>query len=453
MYDNENYTNPGNYYQTSLNEPQVYEKELQEEAKPQKQKKSGKAGRFFKKAVACAGIGLCFGLCAGVGIYAVGESTGVFDKWQRAGDVSSISTEQFSQEDIQAMVDKVQALTESSGAHNTTNITSVSSDVTEVVEKVMPSMVSIINQYSERVTYFGQPLEREGNASGSGIIVGENETELLIATNYHVIEDAKKLTVYFIDNTEAKATVKGTDADMDLAVIAVPFKELEEGTKNAISIARMGDSDSLKLGEPVIAIGNAMGYGQSVTGGWVSALNREVELEDGSTGTFIQTDAAINPGNSGGALLNVNGEVIGINSNKIGGTFVEGIGYAIPISAAQPILEDLMTKGQGERVPDGTSGYLGIVPQTVTDEINELYGIPKGVFVSRVEEGTPAAEGGIKQGDIIRKIGGTRITTAEELRNELAYYHAGETVEIVIVRNQDGEYEEITLEVTLGNRP
>ena len=187
MYDNENYTNPGNYYQTSLNEPQVYEKELQEEAKPQKQKKSGKAGRFFKKAVACAGIGLCFGLCAGVGIYAVGESTGVFDKWQRAGDVSSISTEQFSQEDIQAMVDKVQALTESSGAHNTTNITSVSSDVTEVVEKVMPSMVSIINQYSERVTYFGQPLEREGNASGSGIIVGENETELLIATNYHVI--------------------------------------------------------------------------------------------------------------------------------------------------------------------------------------------------------------------------------------------------------------------------
>lgn len=453
MYNNENYTNSGNYYQTSKNEPQVYETDLQAASKPRKKKKSGWVGRFLKKTIACASIGLCFGLCAGVGIYAVGESTGVFDKWQQAGNVSSVPMEQFSPEEIQAMVDKVQALSEEPGVHNTTNITSVSSDVTEVVEKVMPSMVSIINQYSERITYFGQPMEREGNASGSGIIVGENETELLIATNYHVIEDAKKLTVYFIDNTEAKATVKGTDADMDLAVIAVPFTELEEETKNAISIARMGDSDSLKLGEPVIAIGNAMGYGQSVTGGWVSALNREVELEDGSTGTFIQTDAAINPGNSGGALLNVNGEVIGINSNKIGGTFVEGIGYAIPISAAQPILEDLMTKGQGEKITDGTSGYLGIVPQSVTEEITELYGIPKGVFVSRVDEGTPAAEGGIKQGDIIRKIGGTRISTAEELREELGYYHAGDTVEIVIMRNQDGEYEELTLKITLGSRP
>jgi len=249
-----------------------------------------------------------------------------------------------------------------------------------------------------------------------------------------------------------EAVVKGTDSDMDLAVIAVPLDALDVDTINAIHIAELGDSDALQLGEPVIAIGNALGYGQSVTGGWVSALNREIELEDGSIGTFIQTDAAINPGNSGGALLNISGEVIGINSNKIGGTAIEGIGYAIPISAAQPILEELMAKETRTKVTNGNSGYLGIVPQSVTSDVAQIYGMPEGVFVSSMEPGTPAANGGMLRGDIIIKLDGNRLSTAEELRELLEYYAAGETVEIIVKRNIDGEYVDVVLQVTLGSR-
>lgn len=266
-----------------------------------------------------------------------------------------------------------------------------------------------------------------------------------------MIEDAKKLMVHFIDNTDVEAVVKGTDEDMDLAIIAVSIASLSEETRNAISIAKMGDSTSLKLGEPVVAIGNALGYGQSVTNGIVSALDRDVEMEDGSTGTFIQTNAAINPGNSGGALLNIKGEVVGINSSKIGDTLVEGMGYAIPISAAKPILEDLMTKETRNKVSE--AGYLGIVPRTVTSDVAKLYGSPKGVIVSSVEEGTPAAEGGMLLGDIIVRLGGEKLLTAEELREALEYYAPGETVEIVVMRNINGEYVEVTLQVTLGSRP
>ena len=329
--------------------------------------------------------------------------------------------------------------------------TKVNFDVSEVAANAMPIMVYIANNYVEKITYFGQPMEREGEASGSGIIVGENETELLIATNYHVIEDAKKLMVHFIDNTDVEAVVKGTDEDMDLAIIAVSIASLSDETRNAISIAKMGDSTSLKLGEPVVAIGNALGYGQSVTNGIISALDRDVEMEDGSTGTFIQTNAAINPGNSGGALLNIKGEVVGINSSKIGDTLVEGMGYAIPISAAKPILEDLMTKETRNKVSE--AGYLGIVPRTVTSDVAELYGSPKGVIVSSVEEGTPAAEGGMLLGDIIVRLGGEKLLTAEELREALEYYAPGETVEIIVMRNVNGEYVEVTLQVTLGSRP
>ena len=236
-------------------------------------------------------------------------------------------------------------------------------------------------------------------------------------------------------------------------MIAVPFDKLDMSTRAAITVARLGDSDSLKVGEPVVAIGNALGYGQSMTGGWISALNREVELEDGSTGTFIQTDAAINPGNSGGALLNVRGEVIGINSNKIGGTLVDGMGYAIPISAAQPILEDLMLRETRDKVDEDQVGYLGIIPRSVTAEAAEIYGMPQGVYVSGLEEGTPAAEGGILQGDIITKFDGIRLYSEEDLRETLEYYKAGETVEILIMRIENGEWTENTLTVQLGSRP
>lgn len=418
-----------------------------------RKKKKGGAGRFFRKFFACAGMGLCFGLCAAAGFYAVGQSTGMFN--QKNASVASTDESQ-SIDDLKAWVNDQLSKNLASGdsgvlTASTTGITT--SDATDVVEKVMPAMVSIVNNYTQTATYFGQPIEQDGTASGSGIIVGENDTELLIATNYHVIEDAKELLVHFIDDADVKAVVKGSDPDMDLAVIAVKLADMEQSTLDSVKIAKLGDSDSLKLGQSVIAIGNALGYGLSVTGGYVSALNREVELEDGSKGTFIQTDAAINPGNSGGALINMNGEVIGINSNKIGGTVVEGIGYAIPISAAEPILSDLMTYETREKVDDSQVGYLGIIPQSVTSDAAELYGMPEGVYISQVEDGTPAAEAGLLRGDIIQKLDNKKVSTADELREQLKYYSAGETIDVLVMRSIDGEYVERTVTVTLGERP
>ncbi|MCH5275286.1 MAG: trypsin-like peptidase domain-containing protein [Lachnospiraceae bacterium] len=447
MYNNGNITS-GGYYYASPNEMQmpVYtQTPLQQPAKVKKEK--GGFGRFCKRVLLSACLGLCFGLCAGAGLYAVGKSTGFFEKLEAVYNTPIESDVQTTPTPTVESVDNMAPVV------NTTNITAVTSDVSDMVEEVMPAMVSIVNTYTERYSYFGQTVEREAGSSGSGIIVGENETEILIATNYHVVEDADELTVNFIDGTEARAIIKGTDQDMDLAVIAVSFNDLSLETREAITIAKLGDSDSLKLGEPVVAIGNALGYGQSVTGGWISALDREVELEDGSTGTFIQTDAAINPGNSGGALLNVNGEVIGINSNKIGGAIIDGIGYAIPISAAQPILEDLMLRETRNKVDEANMGYLGIVPESVTAEAAQIYGMPQGVFVSRVDEGTPAAEGGILQGDIITKFDGIKLLYANDLREMLEYYAAGETVEIQIMRIENGEWRERTLEIVLGSRP
>ncbi len=418
-----------------------------------RKKKKGGAGRFFRKFFACAGMGLCFGLCAAAGFYAVEQSTGMFN--QKNASVASTDESQ-SIDDLKAWVNDQLGKNVASGGSgvltaSTTGITT--SDATDVVEKVMPAMVSIVNNYTQTATYFGQPIEQDGTASGSGIIVGENDTELLIATNYHVIEDAKELLVHFIDDADVKAVVKGSDPDMDLAVIAVKLADMEQSTLDSVKIAKLGDSDSLKLGQSVIAIGNALGYGLSVTGGYVSALNREVELEDGSKGTFIQTDAAINPGNSGGALINMNGEVIGINSNKIGGTVVEGIGYAIPISAAEPILSDLMTYETREKVDDSQVGYLGIIPQSVTSDAAELYGMPEGVYISQVEDGTPAAEAGLLRGDIIQKLDNKKVSTADELREQLKYYSAGETIDVLVMRSIDGEYVERTVTVTLGERP
>lgn len=415
-------------------------------------KKKGGAGRFFKKLFACAGLGLCFGLCAAAGFYVVGQGTGMFKKVQDANITAAEDSETV--KELKDWVnEQLKKNVASSSVLNTNTGSYIAADATDVVEEVMPAMVSILNEYTERITYFGQPIEQDGESSGSGIIVGENDKELLIATNYHVIEDAKKLTVHFIDDEDVSAVVKGSDPDMDLAVIAVKLSDMDQDTLDAISIAKLGDSDSLKLGESVIAIGNALGYGLSVTGGYVSALDREVEMDDGSKGTFIQTDAAINPGNSGGALINMQGEVIGINSNKIGGTIIEGIGYAIPISAAEPILSDLMTYETREKVDDSQVGYLGIIPQTVTSDAAELYGMPEGVYISQVEEDTPAAEAGLKKGDIIRKIDKRKVSTADELREQLKYYKAGETVNIVVMRSVEGEYEERTVSVTLGERP
>ena len=333
-------------------------------------------------------------------------------------------------------------------------------DVTEVVKDAMPAVVSVNGRYVEKMTFWGQEYSQEGVGSGSGIIVGQNDTELLLVTNYHVVESAEELTVQFVNGDQAQAQVKGVDEDKDLAVIAVQLEDISSDAMDQIAIAKMGNSDDLTVGEPVIAIGNALGYGQSVTTGVVSALDRAIGAEVQSTSqnmdteinTFIQTDAAINPGNSGGALLNINGEVIGINSSKIGDTRVEGMGYAIPISDAQPIIEELMEKETRLKVAEEDRGYLGITGVDVKTEYSQLYGAPKGVYVSTVTEGSGADKAGIIRGDIIVELNGEEITSMAELKNELQYYAAGTTVELKIMQAYPEGYRENTVKVTLGGQ-
>ena len=403
-------------------------------------KKTKKHGGYFRKAVVSVSLGLFFGLFAGIGFYAVQQGTGMLKTGTDTAVVDEVTSE---------------AATESSQStpQLATNVTYVESDVSDVVEKVMPAMVSIVNNFTETANVFGQQYTQEEAASGSGIIVGKTDDELLIVSNNHVVESADTLTVTFIDGSEAQAQVKGLDSDMDLAVIAVSLNDLSDDTKNAITVATLGSSDDLKLGEPVIAIGNALGYGQSVTNGIVSALNREITLENGSTGTFIQTNAAINPGNSGGALLNMNGEVIGINSNKIGGTTVEGMGYAIPITSASPIIADLMERQTRTKVAEDEVGYIGISLQEVTSQISQMYNMPEGIYVVSVEEGSAAANAGIMKGDIITKFDGSSISSYSDLQKTLQYYAVGDSATITVQRPQNGEYVSVELNLTLGSRP
>lgn len=335
------------------------------------------------------------------------------------------------------------------------------SNVADVAEDVMPSIVSITNKSVQEVQdwFSRQTYQMESESAGSGIIIGENDTELLICTNNHVVEDSDTLTVTFIDDESYEAQVKGTDKENDLAVVAVKLDDISDDTRSKIKIAKYGDSDSLRVGEQVVAIGNALGYGQSVTTGIVSALNRDITAsEDGSEDSattyqdLIQTDAAINPGNSGGALLNMNGEVIGINSAKASESGVEGMGYAIPISKAMPILENLMSKQTRSKVDEDKIGYLGINGQGVSDQAVQLYNVPAGVYVTKVQSGSPADKAGLREGDIITKFDGTEVSDMSDLQERLQYYSAGETVELTIQTNKDGAYAEKTLEITLGSR-
>ncbi len=328
----------------------------------------------------------------------------------------------------------------------------VVTDVTKVVDAVMPSVVSIFGTYEVTENYWGFEMQRREDGSGSGIIVGENDEELLVVTNNHVVADSTSLSVQFIDNETYSAVVKGTDADADLAVIAVRMTELRDATKEKIRIATLGDSDTLKVGEPAIAIGNALGYGQSVTCGVISAVNRAYSQdEDGQSAMLIQTDAAINPGNSGGALLNIYGQVIGINSNKIGGMVIEGMGYAIPISTAKPILEELMNKKTRLPVDENQKGYLGISGINVTEDVRDTYGLPIGVYIAQVFDGTPAQRIGLKKGDIITAFDGEPVTTMEELSKLLDATSAGTEVELVVqVQVAPGAlYDEQVMYVTL----
>jgi len=336
-----------------------------------------------------------------------------------------------------------------------------SSGVAQVADNAMPSVVTISTMSVEEMrSFFGGTQQYEVEGAGTGVIIGENDTELLIATNNHVVEGASSLSVGFIDESTVSAEIKGTDAENDLAVISVKLSDISTDTMNQIKIASIGDSDELQLGEQVVAIGNALGYGQSVTSGYVSALNRDLSLTDESGNTInstglIQTDAAINPGNSGGALLNMNGELIGINEAKSGttssGTTVDNIGFAIPINKAQESLQNLMNQETREKVSEDQASYIGIQGASVSSDEQEKFSIPAGVVVASVVEDGPAAQAGIQEGDIITELDGRSVSSIEVLQDTLQYYAAGETVDIVVQRADNGSYQEQTLSITLGS--
>ena len=338
-------------------------------------------------------------------------------------------------------------------------------DVSDIAAEGMKSVVSITTKSVQDVQNYlgyygfggsqGYTTQQEVEGSGSGIIVGKNDDNLLIATNYHVVSGADTVSVTCIDGETYAATVNGYDEDKDLAVVSVPLSDISDDTMDQIEVATIGSSDDLKVGEQVVAIGNALGYGQSVTTGIVSAKNRKMndqgieQDEDSDATNLIQTDAAINPGNSGGALLNTAGEVIGINSVKYSDTSVEGIGYAIPMDTAKPIIEELITK---EKVDESNSAYLGIVGVDVTSDVAKTYNMPTGVYVAQVMEGAAAEQAGIQKGDIITKFDGKDVTSMEELSYNMQYYAAGTTVDVVIERSSNGQYEEQTISVTLGKK-
>ena len=401
----------------------------------------------------------------------------------------NIAADKFLKDSSSTQIEKTETIdgTDNSSAENSSTDSSVQDIVAEsgtvagVAQATMPSIVAITSVSVQEIpSFFGYGTRQYQSAgSGSGIIVGENDSELLIATNNHVVSGATTLTVCFADGdvvgaeeeTQAMASgdssgndvdvdnavsakIKGTDEENDLAVIAVEKSDIPEATMSKIKIAQLGSSDDLVVGEQVVAIGNALGYGQSVTSGWVSALNRSISTEEGETSGLIQTDAAINPGNSGGALLNMKGEVIGINAAKYADSQVEGMGYAIPISKAEPILEELMNRQTRDKVEDSSKvGYLGIKAADLTTEAIQMYNMPAGAFLTQVTEGGAADNAGIKKGDIIVKLDGQKVSGKDDLVSKLQYYESGETIEVVIARAESGEYKEQTVEVTLGSKP
>ena len=354
-----------------------------------------------------------------------------------------------------------------SGSSNTGSL-----DVSDITTSAMPSIVAITNKSVQEVQdYFsqfgfggqGQPQTQETESQGSGIIIGKNDSELLMVTNNHVVEGADTLSVCFIDNQVYEAAIKGTDPENDLAVIAVPLDSISDDTMSKIAVASIGDSDSLKVGEQVVAIGNALGYGQSVTTGIVSAVNRTLSSDssdtqdsnssdDSSSATYIQTDAAINPGNSGGALLNMNGEVIGINSAKLASTEVEGMGYAIPISRVSDIIDNLMNQTTRTKVDSDKQGTIGIKGINVTSDVQEKYNLPEGIYVSEVTSGSAAEKAGITSGSVITKFDGKSVTDIESLQDLLQYYKAGETVELTLQVPDSDRYKEKTVSITLGSK-
>ncbi|MCR5369590.1 MAG: trypsin-like peptidase domain-containing protein [Clostridium sp.] len=413
---------------------------------PEEPKETGGSGTgLFQKAAGIVLAGVLFGCVAGgtmVGVNTLANRTASAKEETTAGLITE-NTEAPTEESHEAVIPTAAVSEETAAGTN---------DVSAIVEEAMPSVVAINSKMviTQNDFFFG-PQKYEASGSGSGIIIGENDTELLLATNNHVVEDSEELQVTFVDGTSVKAQVKGTDSDMDLAVVSVVMSDIPQETRNAIKVASIGDSDTLKLGEGVVAIGNALGEGQSVTVGVISALNKEIPVE-GSDRKLIQVDAAINPGNSGGALLNMKGELIGINSAKIASTEVEGIGYAIPISEAKEIMNNLMTRRTREAVPENEQGYIGIQLQNIDSAMAKAYGMPEGIYVFKIVEGGAASKSDLRERDIITKFDGETVKTGEALQKMLTYYRGGETVTLTVQTLQDGKYVERQVDVTLGFR-
>lgn len=445
----------GNVNFTMNSNPNMYNNPVNRPVNPQMQKpvKKKKSGGF-KKVMALILSGVLLGSVAGVTFYGTNAIANYVDPIAKVLAAAGLLEEELTDKILESGPQKEEGSVPTLQT-NTPAITTVT-DISEIAKKVMPSLVSIVNEYTatQDFGYFGS-YEQSYKASGSGIIVGMSESELLMVTNYHVVEDADKLVITFVDETTAEAVIKGSAKTMDLAVIAVNLSALTEETKDAISIATLGDSDALLVGEPAIAIGNALGYGQSVTTGVISALNRAIDIESNYeiTGKFIQTDAAINPGNSGGALLNMRGEVIGINSSKIGGSTVEGMGYAIPISAAKPIIEKLFVQADRQVVPEASRGYMGVTVTNASDYMkSEL--VPSGAYVDKVTKDSAADLAGVMAGDIITQFGDDEITSLTDLKDALCYYQKGQTITVTVQRRDKyGEYAEFSVEITLQEKP
>lgn len=410
-------------------------------AQPQKGKGKGKERKKSKvgKAFGLVASAAVFGLVAGgvmVGVNNVASSYVGTNTKTKADDITIGSQDNAKSE---------------STAAPATNLSSM--DVSTIVDKAMPSVVSIYGKEEVTQNSFFGPQSYEAQSSGSGIIVGKTDSELLIVTNNHVIADTTSLEVEFSDGKKATASVKGGDSDNDVAVVAVKLSDMGEDTLSRISIANIGDSDNVKVGQGVVAIGNALGYGQSVTVGYISALNREVKTEGGTSRNLLQTDAAINPGNSGGALLNMQGQVIGINSAKYSDTAVEGMGYAIPISTVKDLIKELSSKETRTVVAQENQGYLGIQGKDIDEEMAKAYDMPQGIYVYKVVEGGAAASSDLKAKDIITKFDGQSVRSMEELKNMLTYYESGRKVDLTVQRLDDsGKYVEKTVSITLGKR-
>lgn len=450
----EAYSNPqsgGNYYSSSQNNGAPYQNQwnpIPEDRKNKQKKKRKDAGEkkphgFGMAAAKCAALALVFGLVSGTVFYGTGLA------FELTGGKGTAQLETTT-----GGGGNTDGTTNSSIPGTSVSTATTMNDVADIVDNVIPSIVSITNMGVEEFgDFFGRSFSQETESAGSGIIISQTKDEIYIATNNHVIANANQLTVNFADNQSVVAQVKGTDPSTDLAVISVAIKDIPAETMEKIKVATLGNSDDVRVGQGAVAIGNALGYGQSVTTGVVSALDREVTVEDerggAITNSLLQTSAAINPGNSGGPLVNMKGEVIGINSVKYNDTQVEGMGFAIPISTAEPIINDLITR---EIVDKSNSSHLGVNGQDVTEGMSNSFGIPEGLYITYVEENSAAEQAGIRKGDVMTEFDGRKVRSRDGLEEILRYYAAGTEVKIKIQANRNGEWQEQELTAVLGKK-